>query len=110
MFISPCAKQAVIRGPSCGRDDLTSKRSAAPSERSPREAVRHGRGARTGEHREYANQSELPFASSFIIELLHHPAQSPFSLRALPSMSLITIRWFAIRRPVSAGPVEGVVR
>jgi len=54
--------------------------------------VRHGRGARTGEHREYANQSELPFASSFIIELLHHPAQSPFSLRALPSMSLITIR------------------
>jgi hypothetical protein len=26
------------------------------------------------------------------LKLLHHPAQSPFSLRALPSMSLITIR------------------
>ena len=26
------------------------------------------------------------------LKLLHHPVQSPFSLRALPSMSLITIR------------------
>jgi hypothetical protein len=36
---------------------LTSSSSAAPSERSQREAVRHRREARTGEHQEYANQS-----------------------------------------------------
>jgi hypothetical protein len=36
--------------------------------------------------------ASVAFTSYFIMELLHGPAQSPFSLRALPSMSLITIR------------------
>src|SRR5207248_11303627 len=47
----------AARGGKGARIDLTRTSSAAASERSPREAVRHRRGARTGEHREHANQS-----------------------------------------------------
>src|SRR5438552_16954396 len=49
------------------RVDLTRQSSAAASERSPREAVRHRRGARTGEHREHANQSALAISESMLI-------------------------------------------
>src|SRR5205823_12907262 len=47
---------------------LTSSSSATASERSPPEAVRHRREARTGEHREHANQS----AAGNLLKYFYH--------------------------------------